>query len=305
MKDCWHFITKDGLIFATRGNFHSEGFIRSIGLYLPDKNGDRIYSGKKYSKIVDEYGDKWVKEKHPEYVVDDEKGIRILTPIEDIDKYFNPFEISGETRELIKKTKWGKLIHILEELMPKEDIGIIGSYLMGFPTEKSDIDIVIRGLKNLKIIKSKFDYILKKLDATPDLDEYLTKISLDKYYGFYSKDKNNFSQMIKNRWATIRTKEYLTKLRFVPKEDEVKSPRIKNKLKEIEVKGRVVDDIGTNFMPRFFKIQTETREYFVLTYFWDYTYCVKKEDNVIINGSLFDENIVVINNRIKHGVNFN
>jgi len=73
MKDCWHFVTKDGLIFTIRGNVHPKGFIRAIGLYFIDKKGNRIYNGESYSKIVDEYGEKWVREKHPEYIINDEK----------------------------------------------------------------------------------------------------------------------------------------------------------------------------------------------------------------------------------------
>tara|TARA_Y100000310_G_scaffold332096_1_gene407005 strand:- start:1238 stop:2155 length:918 start_codon:yes stop_codon:yes gene_type:complete len=305
MKDCWHFITKDGLIFTTRGNIHPEGFIRAIGLYLPDEKGDRVYSGKKYSKIIDEYGNKWVKEKHPGYVINDDEGTKILVPIKNIDKYFDPFAVSKETREIIRKTKWGKLIIILEKLIPREDIGFIGSYLIGFPTDKSDIDIIIRGLGNLKIIKNKFNNILEELDAKPNLEDYLTKISLEKYYNLYSKEKNDFSKMIENRWATIKTKEYMTKLRFVPKNNEVDFPIVGKKIKEIEISGKVIDDIGTNIMPRFFNILTEKDKFTVLTYFWDYTYCVKKGDEININGNLFEKNIILINDRDKDGITFN
>ena len=205
----------------------------------------------------------------------------------------------------MNKTKWKELIKILEELIPKEDIGFIGSYLIGFQTEKSDIDIVIRGIDNLKKIKENFGYILKKLNATNKLDNYLTEISLKKYYNFYSKEKNDFSKMIENRWATIRTSEYMTKLRFIPNKYEIKFPEIKNKITDFEINGKVIDDFGTNFMPRFFKITTGNKEYSVLTYFWDYTYCVKIGDKVTINGSLFEKDIIVINNRKRHGVKFN
>lgn len=305
MKDCWHFITKKGFIFTIRGDIHPKGKILSIGIYCLDKKGNREYNGKKYSKKVDEYGEKWVKEFHPEYIIKNDFITQILVPEEDIDKYFNPFEISDEAKEKMKKTKWGNLILVLEELIPKEDIGFIGSYLIGFPTEKSDIDILIRGLDNLRKIKENLDYILRKLNATNDLGESLTKISLEKYYGFYSKDKNNFSKMIKNRWPTIRTPEYMTKLRFTPKDNEIDFPILKDRLSNIEIKGNVIDDLGINFMPRFFKIKTNQVEYTIVTYFWDYAYCVKKGDEVIVNGDLFENNIIAINNKTNHGVKFN
>lgn len=305
MKDCWHFITKDNLIFTTRGDNHPRGYILSVGLYYPDEKGDREYSGLIYSKKVDEYGDKWVKLICPGYVRKNNLGDQILVPVEDIDKFFDPFLVSQETREIIKRSKWGALIKILEEIIPQEDIGLIGSYLIGFPTMNSDIDIILRGVDNMEKIRNNFKLILKKLNATNDLDNLLKEISLNKYNKLYSPEKNDFSRMIQNRWPTIRTREYVTKLRFVPKEGEIIFPDIKNKVDEIEIKGEVINDLGTNFMPRFFKIKTETGLYFVLTYFWDYTYCVKKGDNVKVRGFLFDDNIIMINDRKKHGILFN
>ena len=79
----------------------------------------------------------------------------------------------------------------------------------------------------------------------------------------------------------------------------------KKKIKEIVIQGQVIEDIGTNFMPRFFKIKTDAGEYSVITYFWDYTYCVKKNDEVMINGSLFEDNVISLNDRNKHEINFN
>jgi len=305
MKDCWHFITKDGFIFTTRGSVHPKEFILSIGVYYPDPNGNREYEGVKYSKRIDEYGEEWIKQYRPEYIVQNESGRQILVPIKDVKKYFDPFKISLEEKDFVRGTKWGKLIETLEKLIPTEDIGFIGSRLIGFPSENTDIDIVIRGVDNLKKIKQNFDIILKQLSATDNIGEALTKISLEKYENLYVKEKNNFSKMIKNRWPTIKTFEYMTKLRFIPREGEIIFPPLKKKLKEIEIKGRVIEDIGTNFMPRFFKIKADTGEYSVITYFWDYTYCVKKNDKVMINGSLFEDNVISLNNRNKHGINFN
>ena len=303
MRDCWHFITKEGFIFTTRGFNHPSGFIIAIGLYYPDIGGDRAYLGTNYSKDVDEYGDKWVGKCKPEYIRRDDKGNRILVPLGDIKKYFDPFSVSDEKRDLIKKTRWGNLITTLESFIPKEDIGFIGSYLIGFQTQNSDIDVVIRGIKNLKKIKDNFNLILEKLGATQDLDEHMKRISLEKYNRLY-KGKNDFARMIKNRWPTIRTKDYTTKLRFVPRPDEIVFPKINNKIKEIKLSGEVIEDIGTNFMPRFFKIKNKDGEYSILTYFWDYTYCVKNGDYVNVVGSLFEDNLVMVNNKDEHGITF-
>jgi len=305
MKDCWHFMTKDRFIFTTRGDMHPPGLILSAGVYCPDENGDRTYKGVRYSKKIDEYGEEWIKQKHPEYVVKNESGNRILVPSGEIERYFNPFDIPDKTRKVMKETKWGGLMKIIEELVPKGDIGFIGSYLMGFPTENSDVDMIIRGMENLKRVRENFDYVLNKLNARDNLDEDLTRISLEKYYNLYSNEKNDFSRMIENRWPTIRTPEYMTKLRFVPKDKEVNFPKMEDRLKEIEISGKVVDDIGTNFMPRFFMVKSDDREYTVMTYFWDYTYCVVNGDKIKISGRLFKDDVVAINDRTKHGIIFN
>jgi predicted nucleotidyltransferase len=305
MKDYWHFMTKEGDIFTTRGNIHPEGKLLSVGVYCLDDDGERDFLNNKYKKSVDEFGNKWIGKKYPSYVEIGDLGSRVFVPIDDIKLFFNPFSVSNDMRGKMEKTMWGKLINVLERFVPKKDIGFIGSYLIGFPQENSDIDIVVRGVDNLKIIRDNFRNILNELDAYNNLDESRLGISLKKYNSIYSSKNNNFRNMIKNRWPTVRTDEYMTKIRFSIDSKELSLPEIRgSKIKNIEVLGDVIDDLGTNFMPRFFKIKCDNEFYDVLTYFWDYTYCVKNGDKVKIRGNLFQGNNILLCDRRKHGILF-
>lgn len=304
MNDHTHFITNDGIIFTTRGDIHPTGFVRAVAVYFPSEKGIKEYNGIKYTKELDEFGEKMklIKEK---YVIENKTGNYVLVPERDIKKAFDPFLIFKIEREKLKKTIYKSLIEEIEKLVPSEDIGLIGSYLIGFSNEKSDIDLIIRGQYNLSILKREFSKLLSVLQANNDLDETKGKESIERYQKKYNAQYNNFSQMVIRRWPTIRTKEYLTKIRFCYKKEEIQKINIINFKEEVELKGEVVDDWGTNFMPRTFLLKGESYTFKIVTYFWDYSYCVKRGDFITVKGSLFEDNIILICQPLNHGITFN
>ena len=306
MKDYTHFLTKNQIIFTTRGNTHPKGYIRAAALYLNNKEGTRRLDNLRFDKNVDEFGTKWLYKIEPSYIRNNEYGKYILVPKKDIVCSFNPFstEVQKRVRELLKKSIWEELINNLAELVPLADIGFIGSFLIGFSTEKSDLDVVVKGKKNFKIVKDNFNGLLKSLKAIDKPSEEIIKSSLEKYYKTYDKDENNFLKMMERRWPTIVTKDYMLKIRFSYKEDEVEEFVPKIKQEEIIVEGQVMDDVGTNFMPRSFKLKSRNKEYIVETYFWDFTHCVKNGDNIMVKSYLFDNNLLFLCEPKKHGIKF-
>lgn len=305
MIDYSHFVTNDGLIFIARGNNQPISGVRAAAIYRPCQDGSRLFNGQRYKKEVDEFGGLWLGQIRPDYFVDDDLGPHIIVPNQDIRKWFDPFIVLDETRARLRK-KWPDLISEIEGIVPREDIGFIGSYLLGFQNEKSDIDMIIRGLNNLNKIRANFKGISERLNSVSWLDQHRLETSLKKYHSIYSEANNNFSEMIGNRWPTIRTNDFMTKLRFAYKDgEEPKIPSLNKKVDEIVVEGRVIDDLGVNFMPRVFRLSSGNEEFNVQTYFWDFTYCVKKGDKIKVKASRFEGNSLFICNPSLHGIKFN
>jgi predicted nucleotidyltransferase len=303
MKDHTHFITKDNLIFTTRGDHHEKGYIRAAAIYFPNKNGEKFIKRIKFEKEIDEFGDGYLKAMKPEYVRNDDEGNYILVPKKDILKVFEPYKALPKQKIKIKRKFYG-LLRILRKIVPKKDIGLIGSYLIGFANKSSDIDIIVRGKENMKKIKKNMPLILDNLNSKNFLNEKKKIKSIIKYENKYNKENNDFSEMIDRRWPTISNNNYLTKIRF--SYDKKECPEIRfNKFKEeIKIEGIVIDDIGTNFMPRSFIIKSKNKKFIIYTYFWDFTYCVKKGDFITVKGSLFDRNKILICKQKEHGIKF-
>ncbi|NCO11043.1 hypothetical protein CO038_02840 [Candidatus Pacearchaeota archaeon CG_4_9_14_0_2_um_filter_39_13] len=304
MRDHEHFFTVSGGIFTTRGNTHPSGFVHAAGVYRPSGNGEKEFEGKKYTKEVDDFGNKWVKEINPDYVKEEGPNSYILVPEKDIIKIFNPFENSVKIQEKISDTKWNAVLEELKKVVPKEDIGFIGSYLIGFPNENSDLDIVIRGKDNLIRVKSSFQQIVNNLNAKNSVDERIMQVSLDKYYKMHNEKNNDFRKMVERRWPTIRTNDFMMKIRFTCGDKEENFMTKKELNEDFLCSGVVTDDTGTAFMPREFKIETEEGIYRVLTYFWNYTYCVSNGDKLDVRAAKIGENLLIIKNRDKHGIKF-
>tara|TARA_Y100000310_G_scaffold200887_1_gene200983 strand:+ start:2874 stop:3794 length:921 start_codon:yes stop_codon:yes gene_type:complete len=304
MKDHTHFLTKDGIIFTTRGNTHPKGYVRSIGIYYEDKKGKKLYQGRKFKKELEEFGDKWLPNIRQDYIRNDKLGKYILVPEKDIIKTFDPFSVFDRVETKIEDTKWTSLLNEIRKVVKKEDIGFIGSYLIDFPIENSDIDIIIKGKKNMTKIRDSMKDISENLNVPNDLNKERLKESLKRYHKSYNKNLNNFEEMIKRRWPTLRTDSHTIKLRFCHKLGEDKSVLPKKFIKEIETYGEVIDDEGTNFMPRRFTLKAKKGIFTVMTYFWSFAYCVKKGDMVKIKANLFDNNILVVGDKKNHGIRF-
>ena len=304
--DCTHFITKDKIIFTTRGNIHPKNYVRAAVLYIPNESGVKILDGQAYEKCINETGENLKYKIKPQYLKNDKTGKYIIIPKKDIVKTFSPFDrkIKDKIFNELRSSKWKELLEELKQIVPIEDIGFIGSYLIGFQNSDSDLDIIIKGSNNLYKIQKNFNAILKKLNGKNNLNSKIFKISLEKYYSIYNRTTNDFSSMIKRRWPTISTANFTLKLRFSLKDDETNKYKFRKKKGTVEIVGLVTNDAGTNFMPRTFSLISNGKNYTAITYFWDYAYCVKTGDRVIVNAFLFNDNLLLISDVDKHGIKF-
>ena len=227
-----------------------------------------------------------------------------MVPEEDIQEIFDPFKVLSIVEERVFKTPWKQLIESIKKVVPPRDIGVIGSHLMGFATPVSDMDILIRGKENLYQIQERFNEILGELKAEKTLDERRLRLSIEKYHQIYNSENNDFLEMIRRRWSTIRTREYMTKLRFAYHEKEIPEKEKREDIRETTLYGKVIDAEGTNFMPREFSIDSEGERYTVKTYFWDFSYCVKEGDSVRVKATLQEGNTLHLCDKRDHGIIF-
>lgn len=308
--DHTHIITKNRDIFTVRG-FNFDKKIFGVPIYFKTESnnlGCRIYKNTLYEKFIDEYAERYFN-LYPKLVVKTNYGIRIKIPERNILKTFDPFSNFSKIYNNINKKIYKKIIDGLKIFISPKDIGFIGSRLIGFSTKDSDLDIVIRGMDNYQAIKSNFKKYLSCIGAQSAITQQQYDKSIKKYEYLFNKKYNDFGCMILNRWPTVYIPhKVFYKLRFTynpQKDDFFRAPQINN-LKEGQLAGKVIEDIGVAFMPRRFKILNSVGKiYTIITYFWDFSYCVSTGDQVNIKGSIdYNKNIIVIKDRRNHGIKF-
>ena len=132
------FETIDGWIFAVADYSHPEG-LRSLLRYVPDAAGERVANGKRYRKMDFDPAFEFLRQKRPDYVAD-----LHVVPQEDVLKIYRPSEglLAVAKRDPRVRTIVGLLA---EGGVPREQMGITGSMLMGLHSPSSDIDFVVYG----------------------------------------------------------------------------------------------------------------------------------------------------------------
>lgn len=277
--DCDYVLDRKGNFYIVRG-YWNDKVVLANKVFSPDKHGNRynFLLSKRYEKVIlNNFFFQKLNKK-------------------EIGRHFKPKEGFVKNRELIEKEPiWGRLAREIENSgVPESDIGIFGSYLLGFHIEK-DIDFVVYGKDNCKLIKKNIKQIIKNLNAgriSPRHIEYQTK----KYTRFHSPNRNSFPKLLANKWSSIQIAPgLLATIRFVYNENEIPEDIFSNEIiREAEVKGKVVDCFGANFCPRYFSIKNGSKRYTVGTYFWAYQACVSKGMIVKIKGNFRENNCITI-----------
>jgi hypothetical protein len=159
--------TTDDLFFATTSYIHPEDRILAFLRYIPDPEGERLKSGKKYRKVGSEEAYNFLKENYPYYLYDCEntnvrmmgvplnKVKEILRPNERLEEMRNDYiNIESANDKSDENTLLKKVIKIADTFhkgadIPYESMGISGSILPELcDSQISDIDFVIYGMAN-------------------------------------------------------------------------------------------------------------------------------------------------------------
>ncbi len=130
--------TKDGWIFAVADYYHSNG-IRSMLRYVPDPCGERVSEGKRYRKLDFDDAFAFLRKERPNYVQD-----LHVVPEEDVLRLYAPSDGLKKVVETDPRVR--KIVTILSDAgIPRDQMGITGSMLMGLHGLSSDIDFVVYG----------------------------------------------------------------------------------------------------------------------------------------------------------------
>lgn len=233
-------------------------------VYQADSNGDRYnnitkrnYSKKKSKEII----------KIPKYK-----------------KVFSPRKFYRNNKNNLNGV-WKEYVEVLNEIGIKDnDIGIFGSYLVGFDTVK-DIDFSIYGVNNLKKYLKNKDYINKKLNVTNITEEHIN-YQCDKFKDFFPKETDGRKIISRNITGIQVKKGVLSTPRFIDKKNIV-IPKDNGIKKELSLK--VIDSLKTSMYPRVAKVLYNNEEYELITPIWKYESFLRDDDNIIVRGTIHEK----------------
>jgi len=141
-------VTKQDWIFSVVSyELRDEGAVKSLIRYVPDERGERVSERGRYRKLDFHEGYKFLMLHHPEYV----KEVHVV-PKCDIKAILRPdvrLPVIAEREEEIMT-----IYDLLREHVPKDTIGITGSFLCGLNGEGSDYDFVVYGRKNFNTVRA-------------------------------------------------------------------------------------------------------------------------------------------------------
>ncbi len=310
VTDLDYFFARDGIVYYARGYYHPAEGVFACPVFWPDEKGDRLHPRRgSYRKEVREFNER-IFSPHPEYRHDFIPRNLPLVPRRDIVEVLQP---RSKLRTFLKReerTIWHDIVCYLTENLsvPLEDVGIFGSYLVDLNKNTEgrhikDVDFVIYGSDNLVAIKNGMEGLLKHF-GFGHISEAHIRYHAEKFGREFVPSVNSFEKTLANKWSSIQIAPgLLSTLRFAYKENEIPPNPVKSSIKgTCKVVGEVMDDRGTNFMPRVFGIGSGGIRYAVVTYCWAFQACVKKGDRVEVTGNLHDDGRTVSIDTPSHGI---
>lgn len=161
------FSTEEGWIFSVLGDVHPPNRVWSYLKYVPGPGPWRSTGGRTYSRAFTTYTVRELlsimddlRMKRPEYLYyDPTVGNEVIAP--PLDSVVEHWSTSEGLRRILEREETGhasrlelealRMARWLEEHagLRREDLGITGSLLLGIHHERSDIDLVVYGKRNL------------------------------------------------------------------------------------------------------------------------------------------------------------
>lgn len=172
-----------------------------------------------------------------------------------------------------------------------EDIGIFGSYLLGFDITK-DVDFVIYGLDALTKCYKNIDKIKRDLNAT-DITEKHIQYQYDKFKNYYN-PKYDLKTIISRNWSGIQIADgVLSTIRSVILEKQC-IPLLSGK-KEVVV-GEITNALESACLPRRAEVKVGDETFEIVSSLWKLQSFARIGDKLEIYGLVDrDKKIILIN----------
>jgi len=274
----------------SRGNFwiaHGGGknFYCNL-VFSQDDRGDRVNSsnGKKYSKVI--LG-------NMDFVS--------LGKIE-LKKVLNPQDFFRDNYSSIPE-EWKKIPDAIKSIgVSKDDIGIFGSFLLGFDVVK-DVDYVVYGDENCKRVLENIDLLRARIGCCSISDKHVEHQS--KKYGQFYSSENDFRKILSRNVAGMQmSEEVLSTIRFVHSHSEIQDDIALRGGRDITLEGKVLDGFGFNFVPRIALLELEIGTTRLLTYNWMFKSCLRDGDKIKVRGEYCENNNTLYLSKKEHWLKY-
>ena len=190
-------------------------------------------------------------------------------------RLFKPNEFYLEKKDELKGV-WKKYVEVLNKIgIEDKDIGIYGSYLVGFDITK-DVDFVIYGVDNLYKYYDNNELIKDYTNSTY-INEKHIQYQYEKHRTYHHKD-TDLLEIIRRNWSGIQVDEnVLSTPRFIDRNNEHQTIETDNKK---EIIFEVIDGFKTAMLPRRATVLYNGEEYTVETCIWKYQSFLRRGDVV-------------------------
>ncbi len=254
--------TPEGLIFDVKGLIHPPDRVVAYLRYFEDPSGARGHDGRKYVKVYSlSDRDAILRERYPHYIYYDNVFGEWLEGVPNnlIVKHYEP------TLKVLNLLKNQPLNGIEKEALifiqavhdfsgvPFEKLGISGSVLVNLYASESDIDVIVYGKKNCRLVHKALGYLMDKHESG------FSRYSLDdlkKLYEFRFKDtRMSFSEFCliekrKSMQGKFMGRDFF--VRFIIDWDEVTESygdRIYRGVGYTKIKAKIENDEDSIFTP--------------------------------------------------------
>ncbi len=214
-------------------------------------------------------------------------------------RVFKPSEFYRENKEKLEGV-WKEYVLALNEIgIEDKDIGIFGSYLVGFDITK-DVDFVIYGKENLYKYYDNIEYIKNKLNVTS-----ITSIHAEYQY---NKHKMKFAkecdllEIVKRNWSGIELPNgVLSTPRFIDRNSQ-ELPKKEGIDKKITVE--VTNGLESAMLPRVAKVSYHGEEYKIMSNIWKFQSFAHIGDILEIYGNVNEDKKVILLDDTKYYIKF-
>ena len=257
----------DGNIFDVKGLVHPPDRVIAFIRFTPDSTGERMRRGTRYRKVYalrERY--ELLRRKFPQYLVLDPVFNQWLceVPVDVVKRHYEPPIYLRQLRRGGARSELEKQALELAQLIRTDSgvnwsaLGVSGSLLVGLHTPKSDIDLIVYGSQNCRMVYNVLTSLVQ--DKKSYLKSY-GKRDLKDLFDFRSKDTvMRFEDFVRTESRKVlqgrfhETDYYVRCVKAWSEVSETYGTAIYRSVGEAKVQATVIDDSEMIFTPCVYRI---------------------------------------------------